>query len=355
MSNIEPSAKRVKVSENFKVNHEESRLSNRVEDSLESKPLRLIDYEVDTLKSVSYTNETSVTAYAWDSPSDEVIEEMKLVLLINKRLEICKNITYSILFQMAPRIPKTTILRFFINTQSLDVLGDMVDLSKEFAAIETMRDMAACEGIDKFTAQCAFDDNYGLGQEQALKAMINEFGMLPSEVLSNDAIRKDFVNQSFINVTKAGYNPGYPDVNLSELNLIRLPSKLLAHKDIKSLNVSNNDLNFLPEWIGEFSSLEKLHISNNEELSILPQSIGKLTKLKKLYAHTCALSSIPNSIGNLSNLVKLQLGANFLKFLPEEQMIRLITQLDFLDLGENSDLVMSDELQASLTEACFYY
>jgi len=56
----------------------------------------------------------------------------------------------------------------------------------------------------------------------------------------------------------------------------------------------------------ELPKLDWLDISNNQ-LNELPESIGNLFKLNRLYLQNNKLTDLPQSIGNLSNLIILDL------------------------------------------------
>lgn len=53
------------------------------------------------------------------------------------------------------------------------------------------------------------------------------------------------------------------------------------NKNIKTLDLSHQNLDEIPEYILELSSLESLNLSHNH-LRELPQTIGKLKSLKAL-------------------------------------------------------------------------
>jgi Leucine-rich repeat (LRR) protein len=53
---------------------------------------------------------------------------------------------------------------------------------------------------------------------------------------------------------------------------------------LKKLDLEDNDLNCLPESIGNLVNLEELNLNVND-LNCLPESFGNLVNLKKLYLY----------------------------------------------------------------------
>ena len=118
-----------------------------------------------------------------------------------------------------------------------------------------------------------------------------------------------------------------------------------VNKDITELDLSNNNLEHLPESIGNLTNLQILYLLSNE-LESLPESIGNLTNLQILYLHDNNLESLPESIGNLTNLQDLDLNENDLESLPES--IGNLTNLQELRLSQN-DLESLPESIGNLT------
>ena len=118
---------------------------------------------------------------------------------------------------------------------------------------------------------------------------------------------------------------------LSEKSLPRNRDLLLALTSLKV--VYNDDLDFLPEGIGNLSNLTLLYIGSNN-LEALPESIGNLTNLTSLDATDNNLEALPDSIGNLTNLTSLYVTNNNLEALPDS--IGNLTNLTSLYVAGNN-------------------
>lgn len=100
----------------------------------------------------------------------------------------------------------------------------------------------------------------------------------------------------------------------------------------KSLDVSSDNLQILPESITNLTHLKRLYLSCNR-LTTLPKGIGKLTKLRHLHLDQNRLTILPESIENLTRLTRLDLSHNQLTKLPKT--IGNLSKVSMLDISYN--------------------
>ena len=121
-------------------------------------------------------------------------------------------------------------------------------------------------------------------------------------------------------------------INLSKRGLTELPDEIRHNKSLKVLRLYGNNIQEIPEWIGELESLEKLYLGKNK-LTALPSSIGQLKNLKLLSAQYNDIETLPNSIVELENLQQLILNQNKLRSLPDS--MHRLKKLEVLQLKFN--------------------
>lgn len=119
-------------------------------------------------------------------------------------------------------------------------------------------------------------------------------------------------------------------------NLLKFPYGLTMtncrYRDLRMLQLDHNNLQFLPQTIGNLSVLRMLHLNDNE-LSILPEEIGQCGFLEVLTIRNNRLQCIPEAFGRLSELRVLDLSHNKLEIIPEA--ICKLTKLQKLYVNDN--------------------
>lgn len=153
----------------------------------------------------------------------------------------------------------------------------------------------------------------------------SRFGRVGSSVMGNSP--SGSVKNHIQNAQKTGV------CQLSGFDLKEFPSGLSAlTKNLRSLDLSKNKIEFLPDSIGEFILLRNLNLDRNM-LSSLPESLGKLKKLETLSVCDNRLSGLPQSLGSCVALQTLRAATNKLKTFPDA--ITGLRKLDAVDLHSN--------------------
>ena len=110
---------------------------------------------------------------------------------------------------------------------------------------------------------------------------------------------------------------------LDEFN-IWISSGCPVNTVVRELYLYNNHLTYLPESIGNLTSLVYLYLENNQ-LTSLPESIGNLTSLVYLNLENNQLTSLPESIGNLTSLIELHLDFWFRDIITNVNLLKKVT------------------------------
>ncbi len=134
-------------------------------------------------------------------------------------------------------------------------------------------------------------------------------------------------------------------LNLYQNNLQNVPSKIGYFKNLEMLDLYYNNLRSLPIEIGNLKNLHTLAVSNNK-LWALPNTLIELKSLKILYLHHNKVTILPTLPPNIE---VLDFGYNLVESLPSnlEQLDKL-KELDFSNnniKGSFVDLLKLDGLQ----------
>ena len=123
-------------------------------------------------------------------------------------------------------------------------------------------------------------------------------------------------------------------LHLASNKISVFPEVGITYKELKELNISNNNLVNLPSNV--FSSLinlRKLHMAVNY-LSVLPQSIGFLIHLEELDLSHNKFTDFPQLLLHLTSLTSINLTNNFISQLPKN--LTQLSGLKTLDLSCNN-------------------
>ncbi|XP_058068093.1 plant intracellular Ras-group-related LRR protein 6-like isoform X2 [Magnolia sinica] len=134
------------------------------------------------------------------------------------------------------------------------------------------------------------------------------------------------------------------ELDISNNNLESIPESLTARLlNVEKLDVHSNQLKSLPNSIGCLSKLKVLNVSGNL-IESLPKSIENCRALEELNVNFNKLTRLPDTIGfELTHLQKLSVNSNKLAYLPYS--ISHMTTLRILDARLNCLRVLPDGLE----------
>lgn len=99
-------------------------------------------------------------------------------------------------------------------------------------------------------------------------------------------------------------------LDLSNQNLQKVPDSVFGKTNLEELNVSNNQLTgALQSEIRKLQNLRVLNASNNRMTGV-PAEIGQLQNLEVLDLSNNSLTGLPNELGNLKNLKTFNISGN---------------------------------------------
>lgn len=130
-----------------------------------------------------------------------------------------------------------------------------------------------------------------------------------------------------------------------QLKLSNLPEALKHLTQLRTLNLSNNQLTELPEWLGELKHLRSLNLFNNQ-LTTLPKTLSNLAQLEELNIAGNRLSDLPETLFRLSQLQNLNISSNRLTELtPGFEKLKCLRALNL----SNNQLMVNPQ---SLSHVC---
>ena len=138
-------------------------------------------------------------------------------------------------------------------------------------------------------------------------------------------------------------------MNLSNRGLTEIPVDVRKRSmEIERLDLTENPLERLPEWIGELSRLQELRVARCH-LASLPTEIAQLTSLKVFDLSNNPLRTLPEPMRHLTGLQTLGLNGCNLTELPhwidETQALTHFTSLNVLDLSNNPLMTLPEPMR----------
>lgn len=122
-------------------------------------------------------------------------------------------------------------------------------------------------------------------------------------------------------------------VDLSYNQLALIPAEKIDYPKCKDLSIKGNRLQTFPSAVSDSYTLEKLDLSENKISIIDDDAFNGLENLVELDLSFNELKYLPTSIGKLKKLKRLNLSGNKISSLPKE--FENLTSLEFLDFDNN--------------------
>lgn len=175
--------------------------------------------------------------------------------------------------------------------------------------------------------------------------LLIELAQLQRLDLSHNELTAEWINAgTFRRLTRLRHL----DVSFNRLD--RLESGLFTDtRHLETLRLQENRIDHLGRVLFGLNELKSLALSSNHLHTIGAQSLGGLTALQVLSLDYNRISRIdPNALVNCTQLLELHLNGNKLGAAPEA--LRIVPQLQFLDLGENLIVDLANASFSNMTE-----
>ena len=104
-------------------------------------------------------------------------------------------------------------------------------------------------------------------------------------------------------------------IDLSDNKLLKISKNFKLFPNLKILKLNNNQITFIPSFIGELNKLEHLSLYKNF-ISAIPTSIQDLTNLKYFDISSNKIENIPIEFGLLNSLNVLYIDCNYFTQIP---------------------------------------
>ncbi|MCE7922801.1 MAG: TIR domain-containing protein [Haliscomenobacteraceae bacterium CHB4] len=182
--------------------------------------------------------------------------------------------------------------------------------------------------------------------------LFNFFKKKPNQEDRPQPATKSKIISSEIEMQKKGYEEALKRIeqvkkdqktvlNLSDLNLDTIPESIGELKNLTEFHARKNQLVALPDSISELKNLTRLDVRNNQICS-LPNNIGNLIKLINLEVFKNKITILPDSVGHLKDLIRLDLADNQFSVLPES--IGALKQLRELNIAANQLIFLPESI-----------
>ncbi|KAF2356351.1 Leucine-rich repeat [Trinorchestia longiramus] len=132
--------------------------------------------------------------------------------------------------------------------------------------------------------------------------------------------------------------------------LLTVPFEIVLFHKLKTLDLSNNNLSHINDFILHLPELQSLYLKNNSlDNNSIPKEMSVLSKLREINLSGNQLTMIPPQLYEVSSLRYLYLGSNCITEIRPE--IKALQNLQVLHVGGNSLTTVPEELGA-LSNLC---
>lgn len=127
--------------------------------------------------------------------------------------------------------------------------------------------------------------------------------------------------------------------------ILNVPFEIVLFHKLKFLDISNNNLTHLNDYILHLPELQTLYLKNNQlDNNGLPKDLSELTKIREINLSGNQLTVVPPQLYEVASLRYLYLGNNSITEVRPE--IKALQNLQVLHLGGNSLTNVPEELGA---------
>lgn len=206
------------------------------------------------------------------------------------------------------------IQKDILNRVFADLNGPDWTLKDGWGAVDDICDWSGitCDG-EKHVVEIVLDEN-------------NLQGVVPDEIFNLPKMKVLSLKQNQIDMSFSGIGKALEleQIKLSD-NGITSVDGIGNSKSLKSIHLTGNKLQSIPDEIYSMVQLESLFLNYNEISSQISTQIGQLTSLRELFLfHNKISGPIPKEIGNLEKLEILALGENEMTGVVPDEINKLI-------------------------------
>lgn len=197
---------------------------------------------------------------------------------------------------------------------------------------------------------------YKLANLKSLSLKNNSFKKIPTILYAPNSIENlnlsdNRISELFANDVRNLSEILEVDISFNGLNLI--PDANIQFPKTVILTAKGNNFSVFPPVLNKLSTLQKIDLSENSIEKFKDGDFSDLKDLEELDLSRNNLTYLPPSIGELKKLKKLNLSGNKIKYLPKE--FENLVELQYLDLSGNPIEKVPVEISAQGSQGIINY